>query len=186
MQMEKSLNDRRFFEEIVWPKYEYISKFLYTITLDSFLANEITQETMVAAWKNIDKLKAYKHLSAALRRMAMNTLCSHYRKNNEMLHSLECADSIENIGVESNINDYVNHEGNLRDIQFLFNEMRDEHLQIVLLCDYYELPLKIAAKFLGLNYNTAASYHKRALEHMRAKLSGTEYCKDHRRGVQHV
>lgn len=184
--MGKDLNDQRFFEEVVWPHYEYISKLVYTITLDCFLANEITQETMAAAWKNIEKLKSYKQLSAALRQMAMNTLYTHYRKNNDILLGLGTMENFEDVPVESNINDYVNHEGNLRDIRFLFNEMRDEHLQVVLLCDYYELPLKIVAKFLGLNYNTAASYHKRALEHMRAKRDGTEYSKDHGKGGQNV
>lgn len=179
--MQKDLNNSRFFEEIVWPKYEYIRKFIYTITLDSFLANEIAQETMAGAWKNIERIKDYKRLSAALRQMAMNTLYTHYRKNNDILCSLGFMENFEDVPVESNINDYINQQGNLRDILFLFNEIRNEHLQIVLLCDYYELPLKIAAQCLGLNYNTAASYHKRALEHMRAKLNGTEYSRNHRK-----
>ena len=72
---------RRFFEEEVHAHYEYLCKFLRTVTNDHLLVRDIAQETMATAWEKIHCIREYSNIKHALLSTAKNKLYDYYKKN---------------------------------------------------------------------------------------------------------
>ena len=75
------------FVELVLPHYDYLRKFIFTISESENLAMDIVQETMLIAWQNLEKIKHYKNVRNGLVSIAKHALADYYRKHRR---DLEC------------------------------------------------------------------------------------------------
>jgi RNA polymerase sigma-70 factor (ECF subfamily) len=159
-----------FFEEEIQIHYEYIHKFLLTITHDQNLADDIVQETMVIAWAKIHKIREYKNIKGALAVIARNKLYDYYKKNK--LYQEVIDKQIIEI-VNPPIEDDGLHIIRNEERQILLNAIRnlsEKHMQVILLRYYYEQSFINVAKLTNMNYNTVLSHHRRAINILKKNL----------------
>lgn len=160
----------KFFEEEVQTHYEYILKFLLTVTKDSLLAWDIVQETMATAWEKVHIIKQYSDVKHALRRIARNKLYDHYGKSKSykaLMNRLE--------GVFRDLTDedgmlHLIKKEERKTLLAAIGELSTENMQVLLLHYFYEQPFRDVAKMTETNYNTVVSRHRRALKELEEKL----------------
>jgi RNA polymerase sigma-70 factor (ECF subfamily) len=79
----------------------YIYKYAYKLVCDPQKAEDISQETFISAWKNIDSLKDDNAIKKWLRKICLNHFLMYYRKN---VHAnIEFCDNIELLEAEGKI-----------------------------------------------------------------------------------
>lgn len=159
---------RRFFEETVMGFYEYLVKYVTTITDDRSLAVDIVQETMMNVWRKIDRVYGYEYLKSALRTMAENNLKNYNKRQQslpkEITLSLEC-DSFWEGKQEDLLIELLQKEDGM-ELRYLVNQLRKDYARIILLHYYYDVPLQKIAKLMDISYNTVITWHRRALKRL--------------------
>ncbi len=156
---------RRFFEEEVHAHYEYLCKFLRTVTNDHLLVRDIAQETMATAWEKIHRIREYSNIKHALLSTAKNKLYDYYKKNrpNERVVPIPeiCCDIpfLEEDGLKRLLR---NEER--RTVLAAIALLAAEYKRVILLRYYYGQSLRDVAKITNSNYNTIVSRHRRALK----------------------
>jgi RNA polymerase sigma-70 factor (ECF subfamily) len=78
------------FEELVRLRQAWLRNFLRRLTNDSALADDLSQQVFLSAWKGIRDLRSNKAFHAWLKRLAVNTWIKHVRRN-QPLDSIEAA-----------------------------------------------------------------------------------------------
>jgi RNA polymerase sigma-70 factor (ECF subfamily) len=69
------------FEGLVRMRQSWLRKFLRRLTNDSALADDLSQQVLLSAWKGIRNLRSNKALHAWLKRLAVNTWLKHVRRS---------------------------------------------------------------------------------------------------------
>ncbi len=154
-------NDRDFYEERIIKNYTYLLKYITALSKDPVLAADIVQDTMEAAWKEIDRIRTYSNVGKALETIARNKLFNYYKK-----HKAEI--NIDGVSIEKNNTNYDSTTVLLQneDRRRLFMHidlLRNDYARIILLHYYYGMTFRNIADTLNLNYNTVLSWHHRAL-----------------------
>lgn len=167
--MDKMKMNENYFKDEVWSHYHFVKKLLYTLTLNSLLTEDLAQDTMLLCWKKVETVKHYKNLKSAMAEIARNEFRQYRRNNREEMEELVDPQKLRWLMGASNIEDFIRKEGDVHQFLLLFNGIKREYVQVVLLADYYAFSLKDIAKLLHKNYNTIISHHTRGLEEMRKK-----------------
>ncbi len=125
------------FEEIYAKYYSSIYRYLLSITKNSNLAEEITQETFYKALKNIKKYNPKYEMFTWLCNIAKNTYFSLYKKNkkNTELES-EVPDTAKDI-----INRIIDSETN-EEILKIIHELEEPYKEVFTLRIYGDLSFK--------------------------------------------
>ena len=85
----------------IYETYEkYIFKYLYGLTLDFNLAEELTQETFFQVVKSFNKFRGDSHVSTWLYKIARNVYSQYFRKN-----------TVKTISIDENIFDIPDKSG---------------------------------------------------------------------------
>lgn len=168
--MESFSDDREYFITEIMPYYEYIRRFIFTISDNDFLSLDITQDAMLLAWRGIDRLKNYRNLKGALCTIAKNALMDYYRKHGNDIRCVELQDTmLESIVEEDAITCLLNMEKK-SELMAKLNTLNENQLRVIILYYYFEMPLKEIGQVLKINYNTVLSLHRRALIALRKKM----------------
>lgn len=77
------------FDEVYKNNYDSIFTFIYHITANRSLAEDITQEAFIKALKNIDSLQNESKISVWLKKIALNLFLDHKRNKTSRLISLD-------------------------------------------------------------------------------------------------
>lgn len=67
------------FEQLVRLRQSWLRNFLRRLTGDSVLADDLSQQAILSAWKGIGKLRSNRAFHAWLKRLAVNTWLKHVR-----------------------------------------------------------------------------------------------------------
>lgn len=168
--MESFSDDREYFITEIMPYYEYIRRFVFTISDNDFLSLDITQEAMLLAWKGIGKLKKYRNLKSALTTIAKNALMDYYRKHGNDIRCIELRDTMMESMVEEDAVTLLLSMEKKSELMSKLNTLNENQLKVVVLYYYFEMPLKEIGQVLKINYNTVLSLHRRALIALRKKM----------------
>lgn len=168
--MKSFSDDREYFITEIMPYYEYIRRFLFTISDNDFLALDITQEAMLLAWKGISKLKGYRNLKSALATIAKNALMDYYRKHGNDMKCVELRDTMTESMVEGDAVTLLLEMEKRTELLSKLNTLNENQLKVVILYYYFDMPLKEIGQTLKINYNTVVSLHRRALIALRKKM----------------
>jgi len=77
------------FEELVRLRQSWLRNFLRHLTNDNVLADDLSQQVLLSAWKGIGNLRSNKAFHSWLKRLAVNTWLKHVRRR----RPLDSADS---------------------------------------------------------------------------------------------
>lgn len=171
--MECCTKDNRYFVTEIMPHYEYLRRFIFTITENEYLSSDIVQETMLLAWKNVMKLREYENLKSGLKTVAKNALYSYYRKHGKEMECVTLSDVSVEAGLEQDVADIVMQRESCEEFLTHINSLKGNQLKVILLYYYFDLSLKEIGETLHLNYNTVLSLHRRGIQSMR-KMMGIE------------
>ena len=98
-------------EKIYEEYYEIVYKYLFCLTHDKDLSEDLTQETFVKMIKNIDKFKGESKLSSWLCEIAKNLYLDYLRKNKRRSKVIIVKENEIEIQSEENIeNEYIEKE----------------------------------------------------------------------------
>lgn len=136
-------------------------------------ANDITQETFVKVWKNINKFDLNKNFKVWMFRIARNSALDHLRKKQPTIFS-ELKNVDEDILPEETVADVREGQEELilkaereQDIESALSTLSAGTREVFLLYYREELNFQEIADALGQSVNTVKSRHRRGLVELR-------------------
>ncbi|MFZ2193185.1 MAG: sigma-70 family RNA polymerase sigma factor [Candidatus Moraniibacteriota bacterium] len=164
--------DDESFEFLVYRYLKSVYNFIYRLTGDPVIIDDLTQETFIKAWKNIRRYDQSKNFKVWLFAIAKNTVYDFWKKKKTLPFALfekedgsnKLEDVAEDIILPDEILMRMETSGELdKKIKLLGRKY-----QLILTMHYKDdLSLREISEVLGLPYNTIKSQHKRALNELR-------------------
>jgi len=153
----------RVYDELVKPVYRYI---FYRV--DKNIAEDLTEETFLKAWKNLSKYKKGKYpFSAWIFRIAHNLVVDHYRK-------FESSTEINEEYTDTKLHASPSYQVNLRlnelKLKSAINKLPENYQQVILLKYINEEDNGTIAKVIGKTEGAVRTLQFRALEKLRIIL----------------
>ena len=145
------------FEEIYREYSPRIFSFLYKLCRDYSLAEELTQETFLQAFKSFYKFKGNCEISTWLAAIAKHSFYHYLRKNKLGIDSI----SIEHLTESYCSNTLGDPENELKQkmvaeaIRNIVNDIPEKYRDVVILRIYGEMPFSQVAEALGITESSA-------------------------------
>lgn len=160
--------DDESFEELVHRYLKPIYNFLYQFTQDRDSLDDLTQETFVKVWKNIQKFDQSKSFRVWIYAIAKNTAYDFLKKKKTIPFSSfedeEGNNRLENVSEEKPLPDEILEKKDLeKDLEKKLQEIPGNYRLILLMRYKEDFSLQEIAEILKLPYNTVKSQHARAL-----------------------
>lgn len=175
--IEQYLNgDERAFERLLGKYMKPLYGFVFQFVRDQAIAEDLTQEAFVRAWKNIRQFDQTKQFKTWLYAIAKNATYDYFKKKKSIPFS-----SFQNEEGESTLE--AVDDGNLLPDELLERKDAVEELDRVLLKlpELYRTILLLAYKedfslmeiseIFGIPYNTVKSRHQRAIKALKQEIS---------------
>lgn len=159
--------------EIILKRYlKPIYNFLYRLTGERSAIDDLTQETFLKAWKNIERVKSGQKFKTWLFTIAKNTAFDHLKRKKTVPFSrfLDAQDNnpLENISEDQILPDEILEKEDLANNLEEKLKKIPAGQRIILLMHYKEdFSLQEIAAILEKPYNTIKSQHQRGLVNLR-------------------
>ena len=161
--------DRRAFAEIVRRHQSQVRTVLRRLTRgDAALADDLSQETFVLAWRNLRHFRFEARFSTWLYRIAFNAWRSEVRKRREVLLDADEPAALEAVAPEP-----VDIASRL-DLEKAIATLSDGERAAITACYYGDLSHEEAAQLLGVPLGTVKTHILRAKAKLRARLIAKE------------
>ena len=145
--------------------------FAISLARDRSLADDIVQDTLIKAWRNIDKYVPGTNLQAWLFTILRNTFYSFLRKRR---HEVEDPDGIH----AGRLSVAPDHDSKLAfaDFQRAFDKLSPEHREVLILIGASGFSTTEAAEMMGVAEGTVKSRANRARQRLAElmRLNGTQ------------
>ena len=143
---------------------EYLSDmrgFAMSLTRNRSAADDLTQEAILKAWKNIEKFQAGTNMKAWLFTIVRNTYYTEYRKRKREVADVDGVFS-DKLAVKPD------HDGrlHLNDFRTAFETLPDEHREVLILVGVQGFSYEEAAATAGVAIGTVKSRLNRARERL--------------------
>jgi len=160
------------FEQLVQRYLKPIYNFLYQFTKDKDTLDDLTQETFVKAWKNLEKFDRKKNFKTWLYTIAKNTAYDYLKKKKTVPFSFfenEAGNNhLENIPEENPLPDEIVFRKDLeKDLEKKLQALPDNYRILLMMRYKDDFSLQEIAEILNLPYNTVKSQHARALVNLK-------------------
>lgn len=167
----KQLNPQQAFETIYQENYHRVHAFLYRLSRDEDLSEELTQETFFRAFRKFRDYRGESAIFTWLASIAKFTYYEYLRK-----HKL----SLDTISLESVVETYCQAEGNLEEqilsqavyagVRELLHTLPQNYRDVIILRIYAELSFRQTADAMGISENSAKVLYYRAKMKLKEKL----------------
>ena len=152
-----------------------LKKFIFTLTRNNDIMEEILQNTVAMAWEKQWQLKSEETMKSWLFTIAKNEVNKYYRKHPMILNLEDYYDEVEELPLsdcqQKDLSDLLQAVEETASIRSAIDHLEGRYQQIILLHYYEEMSLKDISKTLSINYNTIKTIHKRALARLKEELS---------------
>jgi RNA polymerase sigma-70 factor, ECF subfamily len=167
--------DQAAFEILLQRYIKSIYNFLYHLTSDSSILDDLTQATFIKAWKNIRKFDREKSFRNWIFTIAKNTTFDYFKKKKTVPFSFfedsEGNSRLENISDETIPSDeIIIRAQTVEELEAKLKKIPEQYRVILLMHYQDDLSLQEIAEILGLPYNTVKSQHTRALARLRREF----------------
>lgn len=160
--------DESAFSELLEKYLKSIFNFLFYLTRDATISEDLTQITFIKAWKNIQKFDQSKSFKTWLFTIAKNSAYDFFKKKKTISFSSftdeEGNNKLENVSSEDILPDEILEKKDLaKEMEVKLGQIPEKY-RIILVLHYKEdFSLSEIAKIIGSPYNTVKAYHARAL-----------------------
>ncbi|MGM9806340.1 MAG: RNA polymerase sigma factor [Candidatus Aphodosoma sp.] len=169
--------DNAAFETLLLRHKDRVYTYIYNLTHNAPLADDIFQETFIKA---IDTIKSGNYSSegkflAWVLRIAHNNVIDHYRRaasDKTISNSDDTPDVFNRMELcDTSHHEAVERENSLRQVEHLITLLPDEQQRIVLMRYYRDLSFKEIADIESISINTALGRMRYALINMRKMIT---------------
>ena len=160
------VRDERWFEGVYAATAESVYRYAHMLVREPFLAEDVTAETYLRAWRARGRFLARGSVTSWLLSIARNCALDEMRKRREQVQ-LDSTDDFEDI-TESLRRELS--ESDLAAIHGAMQRLTPEQQQVIFLRFYEELPHESVAIRLGRTPNAVRAIQFRALSRMRKLL----------------
>lgn len=163
--------------DLITAYWEKVWAFVYTVTRDPHLTDDITQDTFVAACQSLDQVREANTLKAWLFTIARNRCRDHFRSadfrrrtaaSDEYMTTLSNGLALQVPSAEEEALGEI--EGNTLWQRIL--RLKDSYREVLILHIKADLPFAEVAKILGIPERTARTRYRRAIEKLRQMTGG--------------
>lgn len=153
-------------EEIYKKYFKDVYLFIYSISKDRHIAEDMTSETFLKAMKSIDDFKGNCDIKVWLFQIAKNSYYSYLRKNKDLLNLDIISDKDESTDVEKAI---LSSEAS-KEIQRIIHKLPEPYREIFTLRFFGELSFKEIGDLFGKTDNWACVTFHRARNKIREEM----------------
>ncbi|TSA45278.1 sigma-70 family RNA polymerase sigma factor [bacterium] len=167
------------FEELVKKYLKPIYNFLYRLTNNQVVAEDLAQDTFLKVWKNIRRFDQSRSFKTWIFTIAKNTAFDYFKKKKELPFSTftdeEGESWLENIADENILPGEILERKNIAEELEEILKKLPVHYRTILLLHYKEdFSLHEIAEILSEPYNTVKSRHQRALSKLKKAILSDE------------
>ncbi|MFW5991872.1 MAG: RNA polymerase sigma factor SigY [Halanaerobiaceae bacterium] len=159
--------DRKALEKLLIDNYRIVKGYLLKVTCDYELTEDLTQETMYKAVKNIKNYEPRGKFSTWLVAIASNLYRDHLRKTNR--ERIMPENVVASISAQNQTANYGDRD-KLMQLQKLFSGLTFEKRAVVILKHYYEFTYKEIAEIMQCPVGTVRSRLHYSLNRIRAQI----------------
>lgn len=163
------------FEKLVGKYLKPVFNFVCQLSGDFQTAQDLTQDTFVKAWKNIDKFDVEKSFKTWIFTIAKNTTYDYFKKKKTIPFSNFVDDEgnnrLENVSDGNILPDEILERKNIaKEMEEKLKEIPDKYRIILTMRYKDDFSLLEISEILDVPYNTIKSGHQRALQSLRKLL----------------
>lgn len=173
----KTTQFERIFDEEFMPHADALYTFSYHLTGHEEDANDLLQETLMKAWRFIDKYEEGTNAKAWLFTIAKNAFINEYRKRVKTPHKVELQDYVTfhekedtplagGMQVGEEMFQYLMGD----EVSLAINQLPLDFKTVILLCDIEDFKYEEIAEILGIPIGTVRSRLHRARNMLKEKL----------------
>jgi len=149
-----------------------VYNFLYQLTNDQSVLDDLTQETFLKVWKNIKKFDSDKSFKTWVFTIAKNTAYDYFKKKKTIPFSnfidAEGNNKLENISDQDILPlELLEKADAAKELEVALTKISEQYRIILLMRYKDDLTLQEIAEILNLPYNTVKSQYQRALAALR-------------------
>ena len=153
-------------EELYDRYFKDVYLFLYRLSGDKYLAEDITSETFLKAMKSIDNFRGDSDIRTWLCQIGKNTYYSYLRKNKETLDLKEDMEDEDSPTIEASL---VSQEESIK-IHKIIHNLKDPYKEIFSLRVFGELSFKEIGHIFGKTDNWACVTYHRARKKIKEEM----------------
>ena len=163
-------DNRDAFSRLVVAHQDGLRRFIYNLTGDHYLTDDIAQDTFIKAWLGIRSFQGLSGFKTWLYRIAVNEFVSYRRKtsNSTESYDLTAATTISTSDMHAATEAYI-------DVTALIKTLSDSERIVTLLFYLEDMPIKKIASVTSMPEGTIKSYLNRARNHMAAVIKKETY-----------
>lgn len=155
-------------EKIYDSYFKDVFLYIYSLSGNKHIAEDVTSETFVKAIKSIDSFKGDCDIRVWLCQIAKNTYYSYLRKNKGLVSMNSIPEQEDNLDIEKRIS---MSEESMRIHQILHN-LEEPYKEVFTLRVFGELSFKQIASLFGKSDNWACVTFRRAKNKIKERLEG--------------
>ncbi len=167
--------DELAFEELLNKYLKPIHGFLYQMTKDFSVVQDLSQETFIKVWKNINRFDRKKSFKTWIFTIAKNTAYDYFKKKKTIPFSFFEAEGennkLENITGDNILPDRILEKKDIAsELEKKMQEIPENYRVLLTLRYKEDFSLSEIAEILDKPYNTIKSSHQRALKSLKQVL----------------
>ena len=176
--MKNSRSEKDFFIRNLYIYEKDIFRFLCSITGNPEIAQDLLQNTMEKAWRNLKQLKETEKAKKWLFSIAYREAMQYYRRHDQCLIYENGMDSLSQnerpSEVKDEIAEFIINRDECKTMEKALKMLEEKYQRLIRMRYLEDLPLKEIAKLLNLNYSTVRVYMGRALDRLKEIYSEIE------------
>lgn len=159
------------FELLVSEHTEHMYRIAYRVFGNPHDASDMTQESLIKAYKSLENFKFDSKFSTWLYRITMNTCIDEYRRRNKRSGDVSI-DSVfeENLGASNSPHDILEKNETVLMVREAISLLSEEHKRVVILRDIEGMSYAQIAEIEGISEGTVKSRISRARGELRKIL----------------
>lgn len=154
-------NKKEFFKEKILIYYETLRKYASVITEDWQVAQDVVQDTMIEAWKHLNRYRNAENIKGMLLCTTKRLCIDRYRKKKRITYVPEIPDTY--IDIEQELENIITGNETSEEIQTAISAMPQKHARILIMMYWYDMSLKEISQITGEKYSTEAARKNQAL-----------------------
>ncbi len=163
MEVNKEGSLREVLDNVILENSKGLQTYIFTMVRDNYAKDEIFQNSIIRAYRSIDKLKNPDSIKPWLIKIIKTETFRYYNKEKEwhglVEYELDSAYDVDKQDIFAELDLKESQE----EILEMLDSLGDKYGQILLLHYYYEMSLKEIALLKKMNYHSVKVYHQRGL-----------------------
>lgn len=171
------------FEQMVNPFYNNLYRYIFLILRNEYAAEDVLQNTLIKAFKNLDSLKDESKFKNWIFTIAKNESMSWIKKHKKYVaveeNTLEFISKNEDYYLPE---DFIIREETKKIVIDIINSLEPKYRDVIILKYYNRLTENEISKVLNIKRGTVKSRHKRAKDQIYKKLIANRYVNNKNEG----